>query len=423
MTPMAPVQLIALILTILFTAFFAGMETAFFSANKLSIELKRNQGKRSGLILSRFLDDPARLVGVLVVGLNIMLVLYGTIVFNSLQPFWKQLLGGALDNPYLKVLAEILLSSFLILSLGEFIPRSLFRAKADSLLQTLALPLWWIYTILSPLVDLMVSSSEWMLKYLLDVRVLERKQLFNKVEMNHFIRQNPSSGGEGQELNTALFEKALGLTHVRIRECMVPRKEIEALDIRSGIQQLRKKFVDSKLSKLIIYDGHIDNILGFVHQLDLFIPREDIRSVLHPIPAVPETMGVIDLLGKFSQGQRTIAWVVDEFGGTSGIVTLEDVLEELFGEIQDEHDTYEFVEKQIADHEFLFSGRLELDYLNERFGLQLPENESETLSGFIISHYGRIPKQKERIIIGDFEFDILNMTETRIEMVKLKKLT
>jgi CBS domain containing-hemolysin-like protein len=203
---------------------------------------------------------------------------------------------------------------------------------------------------------------------------------------------------------------------------MVPRKEIESIDIDTGILQARQKFIDTKLSKLIVYDKNIDNIQGYIHQLDLFTDPPDIRSVLHPISAIPETMSAANLMNKFTHERKSIAWVVDEFGGTAGIVTMEDVLEEIFGEIQDEHDTEEFVEKQLSENEYIFSGRLEIDYLNEKYHFDLPENESETLSGFIIAHYETIPKLKERIIIDDFEFDILNVTDTRIEMVKMKLL-
>ncbi|WP_339071760.1 CBS domain-containing protein [Chitinophaga sp. 180180018-2] len=202
----------------------------------------------------------------------------------------------------------------------------------------------------------------------------------------------------------------------------IPRKEIEALEIHRPLADARQKFMDTKLSKIIIYEGSIDNILGYIHQLDMFKDPKEISSIIHPILAVPETMSAIDLLSKFNKERKSIAWVVDEFGGTAGIVTIEDVLEEIFGDIKDEHDEEEFVEKQIAEKEYIFSGRLELDYLNERYGLDFPEDESETLSGYIINHHETIPKIKERIIIDDYEFDILNVTDTRIEMVKMKIL-
>jgi magnesium and cobalt exporter, CNNM family len=415
-------QIIGLIFTILLTGFFAGTETAFFSANKLSIELKKQQGRHSGRILSEFLEHPVYLIGTCIIGVNIMLVIYGTFVFTSLQPFWEHLLGGELNNPYLKVLVEVLLATFVILLLGEFLPKSLFKAKADLLLGIFAVPFFLFYKILYPIVNLFVSIAEWVLKYFFNARLSDKEQVFNKIELENFMRQSQSNTSESQELNTTLFENALSLVNVKIRECMVPRNEIESIDIHATILEARQKFIETKLSKLIVYDENIDSIMGYIHQLDLFKQPPGIPSVMHPILAVPETMSATDLINKFIKARKSIAWVVDEFGGTAGIVSMEDVLEEIFGEIQDEHDTEEFVEKQISENEYIFSGRLEIDYLNTKYSFEIPENESETLSGFIISHYETIPKLKERIIIDNFEFDILNVTDTRIEMVKMKLL-
>ena len=223
-------------------------------------------------------------------------------------------------------------------------------------------------------------------------------------------------------MNAELFENALLLPQVKIRQCLVPRKEIEAVDKSTPLEQVRKKFVDTKLSKLVVYDNNIDNIQGYVHQLDLFKSPSDLGSILLPIPAVPESMSATDLINKFTKERKSIAWVVDEFGGTAGIITMEDLLEEIFGEIKDEYDTEEFVEKQISENEYIFSGRLELDYLNEKYSFDFPESESETLSGYIINHHETIPRIKDRIIVENYEFDIINVSDTRIEMVKLKKL-
>jgi len=212
------------------------------------------------------------------------------------------------------------------------------------------------------------------------------------------------------------------LPTVKVRQCLVPRTEIEAFDITTSIDEVKKHFIETKLSKIVVYKDNIDNILGYIHQLDLFKKPASIQSILLPIPAVPESMSATDLISKFSREGKSVAWVVDEFGGTSGIVTMEDVLEEIFGEIKDEYDTEEFVEKQIAENEFVLSGRLELDYLKEKYDFEFPENESETLSGYIISEHETIPRLKERIIIDRYEFDILNVSDTRIEMVKMKVL-
>jgi CBS domain containing-hemolysin-like protein len=218
------------------------------------------------------------------------------------------------------------------------------------------------------------------------------------------------------------MENAQELPKIKIRQCLVPRKEIIGVSSLSTIEAVKHKFIETKLSKLVVYENNIDHIIGYIHQLDLFKHPSDIKSVLHPIPAVPESMSATDLIGKFSRERKSIAWVVDEFGGTAGIITMEDVLEELFGEIEDEYDTEEFVEKQIAENEFIFSGRLELDYLEGKYGFEFPGDDSETLSGFIINYHETIPRQKERIIIDDYEFDVISVSDTRIEMVKMKKL-
>jgi putative hemolysin len=207
-----------------------------------------------------------------------------------------------------------------------------------------------------------------------------------------------------------------------VRQCLVPRKEIVGVEVKCTLEEVTEKFIDTKLSKLIVYEKDIDNILGYVHQLDMFKKPENLQSILIPIPAVPESMSATDLISRFTRDRKSIAWVVDEFGGTAGIVTMEDVLEEIFGEIHDEYDSEEFVEKRLAEDEYMFSGRLELDYLSKKYGLEFPGNESETLSGYIINDHETIPQQKERIIIDDYEFDILSVTDTRIEMVKLKVL-
>jgi magnesium and cobalt exporter, CNNM family len=240
--------------------------------------------------------------------------------------------------------------------------------------------------------------------------------------VQHFMQQSNDSSEESKDLNKSLFEAALSLPKVKVRECLVPRKEIEGVDLNMPIEDVRKKFVETKLSKLVVYDGNLDHVSGYVHQLDLFKKPPFIKSILHSIPAVPESMSATDLINKFSRERKSIAWVVDEFGGTAGIVTMEDLLEEIFGEIRDEYDTDEFEERQLSNDEFIFSGRLELDYLNRKYDLELPDNESETLSGYIINQHETIPHLKDRIIVGDYEFEILNVSDTRIEMVRLKIL-
>jgi CBS domain containing-hemolysin-like protein len=409
---------------VLLAGFFAGLETAFANVNKLSIELKKKQGRATGKILASFTESPGRFLATSLLGLTIVLVIYGIMFAGIFQPLWDAVMppGDSITYQPALLLIEVLLATVIVLLLGFFIPRAVFRSRPEALLSFFALPVSVISKPLYVIGNLLVSVSEWILKYLFNVRIVENRPTFARVDVEHFIRQSQQHFAENQELNTELFENALSLAHVKIRGCLIPRKEIEALEIASPIAEARRKFMETKLSKIIIYESTIDNILGYIHQLDMFKNPQDIPAIIHPIMVVPETMSAIDLLSKFNKERKSIAWVVDEFGGTAGIVTIEDVLEEIFGEIKDEHDVEEFVEKQIAEKEYIFSGRLELDYLNERYGFDFPEDESETLSGYIINHHETIPKLKERIIIDDYEFDVLNVTDTRIEMVKMRIL-
>jgi CBS domain containing-hemolysin-like protein len=263
-----------------------------------------------------------------------------------------------------------------------------------------------------------------MLRYIFNVRLSDKKEVFTKIDLEHFIQQSKHHDEEDtSDINKELFENALSLSEIKIRECLIPRKEIEGVNISTNIDVVKDIFIQTKLSKLLVYEQNIDNILGYIHQLDLFKNPQDIRSILLPIPAIPESMSATDLMNKFSRERKSIAWVVDEFGGTSGIVTMEDLLEEIFGEIQDEYDIEEFVEKELAEGEYIFSGRLELDYLSEKYNLEFKDDRDvETLSGYIVDHYETIPKAKERIIIDNYEFDILSVNDTRIETVKMKVL-
>ncbi|MCK7558228.1 hemolysin family protein [Chitinophaga sedimenti] len=417
-------NIVLLVALILLAGFFAGMETAFANLNKLSVELRRKQGRATGKILAGFNENPARILATSLIGLTITTVIYSMAFSGALDLVWAHFIPEdqmAFLSPIL-LFTEIIAATLLLLFFGFFIPRSIFRSRPEALLGFFALPISLLTKPLYIPGNLFVSISEWILKYLFNVRIADNRSSFARVDVEHYIRQSQQHMGEGRDLNTELFENALSLVHVKIRGCLIPRKEIEALDITAPITDAKKKFMETKLSKIIIYENNIDSILGYVHQLDMFKNPSDIRSVIHPILAVPETMSAIDLLSKFNKERRSIAWVVDEFGGTAGIVTIEDVLEEIFGDIKDEHDVEEFVEKQIAEKEYIFSGRLELDYLNEKYGFDFPEDESETLSGYIITHHETIPKLKERIIIDDYEFDVLNVTDTRIEMVKMKIL-
>ncbi|WP_301923531.1 hemolysin family protein [Ferruginibacter sp.] len=424
------IALIAIIISLLLIGFFSGIEIAFVSANKLSMELRKKQGTYSGRVWGEFADKPARFIGTTLVGVNLVLVVYGLLVGEFLYPLWHYIelklpLSLADYVKYIKLLVETILSTLIVLFI-EFVFKAFFRATNESILSNgfIAWIVQFFYAAFSATSTFFVNIAEWILRYIFNVRLNEKKEVFTKIDLEHFMQQSKHHDEEDtSDINKELFENALSLSEIKIRECLIPRKEIEGVDITTNIEVVKNTFIETKLSKLVVYDENIDNIVGYVHQLDLFKNPLDIQSILLPIPAIPESMSATDLMNKFSKERKSIAWVVDEFGGTAGIVTMEDLLEEIFGDIRDEHDTEEFVEKQLAANEFIFSGRLELDYITEKYELNFPDSEdTETLSGFIIHNRNEIPKQKETFTIGNYQFDILNVSDTRIETVKLRVL-
>lgn len=424
------ISLFALIGALLFIGFFAGIEIAFVSANKLSIELKRKQGTTAGRIWGEFADHPARFIGMVLVGTNLVFVVYGLLIGDMLYPIWHWIekkipLDFAGSLRYIKLLVETILSTLIILFV-EFLCKAYFRVRNNSIISSdgLSYIVRFFYWLLSAVSALFVDIAEWILKYVFNVKVNEKKDVFSKVDLEHFIQQSKYHEEEdSNDINKELFENALSLSEVKLRECLIPRREIEGIDSKTPIEEVKNRFIQTQLSKLVVYENNIDSIIGYVHQLDLFKRPGSVEQILHPIPTVPESMSATDLMNKFSKERKSIAWVVDEFGGTAGIVTMEDLLEEIFGDIRDEYDTEEFVEKQLANNEYIFSGRLELDYITDKYKLVFPgDKETETLSGYLIKINEEIPKQKERIFIGNNEFEILNVSDTRIEMVKLKLL-
>ena len=419
--------IIWIVLSIILIGFFVGIEIAFVSVNRLNIELKKKQGKSSGILLSHLMGQPSKFIGTTLIGFTVCLVIYGLLVGEMLSPVWNWLITKwQIPVTYvnlLKLLFETFSSAIIILIVGEFIPKAIWRAKSEMLLNpVISKMVNFFYQLLHPVASFFVVLAAWILKYLFNVRIDENKDAFTRADLEHFFQQTNEQSEEAKNLNTELFENALSLPNIKIRQCLIPRKEITGIDINTPIEEAREKFVTTQLSKLLVYENNIDHIVGYIHQLDLFKQPATVESILLPIPAVPESMSATDLISKFSKDRKSIAWVVDEFGGTAGIVTMEDLLEEIFGEIRDEYDTEEFEEKKLSDDEFLFSGRLELDYLNEKYNFELPADEAETLSGYIISQHEKIPKIKERIIIDNYEFEIMSVSDTRIEMVRMKIL-
>jgi putative hemolysin len=416
-------QLIPYLLAcIVLTGLFAGMDMAFVSANKFNLELRKKQNSFSGRLLTRLLRDPAEFTGTRLVAVSMALVVFCVLFARFTRPVMAHL-PGPMDSDLVRFLFNTIAAMLIIVFLGEFLPKAYARSRGEQVMLLFALPVIGLYFVLYPVAKIFVSVSSFILKYLFNVRVKENEEVFRRVDMEHFMKQTVyGHETESNELNTELFENALNLVHTRVRRCMVPRKEVEGVDLSTPIAEVRQRFVDTKLSKIIVYDGTIDNIVGYIHHLDLNRRPSEIREVLHSISAVPEAMSAIEVMNQFTRERKSIAWVIDEFGGTAGVVTMEDVLEKIFGEIYDEYDTQVHVDRQIAEHEYVFSGRLELDHLNEKYGFNFPLGGAETISGYIISNYGTIPKIKERIFIDRYEFDILLVSDTRIETVKMKVL-
>ena len=411
----------------LLLAYFAGIEVAFTSANRLNIELKKKQGSNAGILLSNLFDNPSRFIGTNVVGFSFfltLLVLLMSLFLNEWVHWDTMDISTKSFISFFRLFFEIVISWVLIIILGECIPKAIFKAKSDSLLSFSARVglLGFFDQLFYWIAAAFVKLSIFILNVIFDMRIDKRKEPFSRSDLDHFFQQTSEYNSDGADMNTELFENALSLPKIKVRECLVPRKEIEAIELNTTVEEARKKFISTRLSKLIVYGGNIDQILGYIHQLDLFKQPDHIKEILLPIPAIPESMSATDLINKFTRERKSIAWVVDEFGGTAGIVTMEDLLEEIFGEIKDEYDVEEFEEKMISEDEYILSGRLELDYLKEKYKLEFPENDSETLSGFIIHQHETIPRFKERIIIGNYEFEVLNVSDTRIEMVRLKIL-
>ncbi len=338
--------LIAIIASLLLIGFFSGIEIAFVSANKLSVELNRKQGTHSGKTWGAYADKPARFIGMTLVGVNIVLVIYGLLIGGMLSPVWEWIrlqlpksVSGSVE--YIKLFVETVLST-LILLFVEFLFKAIFRARNNEVLGNgiISYIVSFFYWLLSGIAAFFVNISEWMLKVLFDVKLHEKKDVFSKIDLEHFMQQTKHSDEEdSSEINKELFENALSLSEVKLRECLIPRKEIEGVDSNASVATVKEKFIQTKLSKLVVYETNIDNITGYIHQLDLFKNPATVKEVLLPIPTVPESMSATDLMNKFSKERKSIAWVVDEFGGTAGIVTMEDLLEEIFGDIKDEYDT------------------------------------------------------------------------------------
>ena len=413
---------LVVIITLVFSAFFSGMEIAFVSSNKLRIELDKNKGLFSAKILAEFIKNPSKVLGTLLLGNNIALVIYGLAIANMLEPIIVRLLTPQYSSEFLILILQTIISTFLILIVAEFIPKALFRINPNAILNIFALPVRLFYWIFYPFIHFLVWTSEFILKSLFRLKFSTQEYTFSPIDLDNYLKElSPDNREEGEvQQEIQMLQNAIDFRNVKLRECMVPRTEISALEQNDTIENLRNNFIDSGHSKILIYNETVDNIIGFVHSSDMFKNPKDIKSFIHTIPIVPETMLANNVLSMFIKEHKSIAIVVDEFGGTSGVVTMEDIIEEIFGEIEDEYDVDEQVEKKINENEFIFAARLEIDYLNEKYNINLPESDDyETLGGLIIEIHESIPQVKDEIRLEPFRFIITEATESRIEQVHL----
>ncbi len=414
------------LISLLFSAFFSGMEIAFVSSNKLRIELDKNKGLLSARILAHFIKNPSRILGTLLLGNNIALVIYGIAMAHILEPRIINMLGPEYSSESLILTLQTIVSTLIILITAEFLPKALFRLKPNNILKIFATPINLFYWIFYPFIHATVGISEYLIRKLFRIEMVNEEYAFSPVDLDHYIKELTPDKKEVAEVNQEIqmLQNAIEFKSVKLRECMVPRTEITALEENDSLDQLKKAFIESGHSKILIYRETIDNIIGFVHTSNVFANPPDIKSIVIPLPIFPETILADSVLNTFIKEHKSIAIVVDEFGGTSGIVTLEDIIEEIFGEIEDEYDKEELEEELLGENNYLFSARHEIDYLNEKYQLDLPSSEEyETLGGLVIQVHESIPAIDEEIIFKSFKFIIREATESRIDLVELIKFT
>ncbi len=413
---------VVILITIFFSAFFSGMEIAFVSSNKLRLELDKKQNRINAYLLNLFTRNPGQYIATMLVGNNIALVVYGIAFANLLEPGLRQFI----DNDTLVLFTQTIVSTLIILITAEFLPKTLFHLNPNMALKVFAIPTGFFFILFFPVTSVIIHFSNNLLKRIFKTRYKTKNQdtIFSKIDLHHFINENqPAEHHEQKNMETEvkLFKNALDFSNVKVRECMVPRTEIDALEINTPFDDIHQTFIESGHSKILIYEQNIDNIIGYIHISALYHTPASIREFINKIFIVPETMLARKLFNIFIQEHKSIAVVVDEFGGTSGMVTTEDILEEIFGEIEDEHDTVDLIEQKLDNNEFLFSGRHEIDYLNNTYNLNLIESdEYETLAGFILYHHESIPKINTIITIGNYQFKIEKATHTKIEIVRIK---
>ena len=406
---------VIIFICILLSAFFSGMEIAFVSANKLKVELDKQSGKVYSKLLEGVLQSPARFIATMLVGNNIALVVYGVMMAKLLAPF----IADYSQSSFVVLLFQTIISTLIILVTAEFLPKVFFRINPNQFLKFFAFPLFLFYYLLWPIVRITIVLSKLGLR-IIGAPLEEEDAAFKKVDLEDYLKSSIKS--EQEDVEVQMLQNALDFSNVKVRECMVPRTEIIAVELDQSIEELAKIFIETKLSKVLIYKGNIDRLIGYAHSLEIFKNPQSIRSILRPIPFVPESMLANELLETFSKERKAVAAVVDEFGGTSGIVTVEDVMEEIFGEIEDEHDKEVSVEEILSENNLRLSARLEVDYLNQKYELDLAVSEAyETLGGLLIDQFESIPNEGAQITIGKYSFTIEKASETHIELILLTR--
>ncbi len=412
--------LILIAVSLFFSAFFSGMEIAFLTSNKLKIELDNKQGAFSARVLSGFLKHPSRFIGTMLVGNNVALVFYGILMARLLEPvFYEWGLSSASV-----LLLQTLVSTLIILFAGEFIPKTLFQINSNFILNVFAIPLKIVYFILWVPMYVMVGLSELVLRVFFGVDTRKQQVVFGRLDLNNYVReitQTAESKEEELEHEIQIFQNALDFSKVKARDCMVPRTEITAISVEDELFKLRNLFIETGYSKVLVYRDTIDNIIGYVNSAELFNNPDSIKRMIVPVIIIPETISAKEVLELFIKQNKSIAVVVDEFGGTSGMLTIEDIIEEIFGDIEDEHDQEEFLEEIIDEKNYNFAARLEIDYINDKYKLNIPESdEYETLAGYIIHNHADIPELNSVIKVDQFTFKITAVTNVRIESVHLE---
>ncbi|MFS4468575.1 hemolysin family protein [Maribacter sp. 2210JD10-5] len=422
-------SVVIIILSLFFSAFFSGMEIAFVSANKIHIEIEKKQEGLLAKILTRLTKKPSKFIATMLIGNNIALVIYGLFMGELLMNWFT---GFSPNNIFLKLLltdfsllSQTIISTFVILITAEFLPKVLFQIYANSLLKALALPAYLFYVIFSFISNFVIGVSDFILKRIFRTSGDEVQLAFSKMELGDYITEQMETVEEEDEVDSEIqiFQNALEFSGVKAREVMVPRTEITAVEMHETPKNLAKLFTETGFSKILVFKDTVDNIIGYVHSYELFKKPKTIKSILLPVELVPETMLIQDILNVLIKKRKSIAVVLDEYGGTSGIMTVEDIVEELFGEIEDEHDSTHLREEQIDGSNFLLSARLEVDYLNENYKLDLPvSDEYETLGGLLVHQLGEIPEKESELVIERFRFVVLEVSNTKIDLVSLELL-